>query len=214
MNIRLKQLGAFAVAALLALPSAFAANVVSGQMWQVPDAIAQSATLANVPARSADVTFDVASPLNFDSPDTVLTFLNSGSAFNIVEHTAGVLSSLISDGTSSSLFSFSGFVTVTMGQMFTATHDDGLTLIIGGLDLGFNSGPTSPTTSTFTYTGPSGTFPFQLVYGECCSGSAVLQVDLPFANAVPEPASAWLLLAAGAALFANRRRAAQVRVAA
>jgi hypothetical protein len=71
--------------------------------------------------------------------------------------------------------------------MFTVTHDDGLTLIIGGIDLGFNPGPTAPTVNTATYTGPSGTFAFELVYGECCGGPAVLQVDLPFSNTpVPE----------------------------
>jgi hypothetical protein len=40
--------------------------------------------------------------------------------------------------TQGTLLSFIGNVTVTTGQMFTVTHDDGLTLIIGGLDLGFN----------------------------------------------------------------------------
>jgi hypothetical protein len=86
-------------------------------------------------------------------------------------------------------------VSVTNGQQFTVTHDDGLTLIIGAVDLGFNPGPTAPTTTTATYTGPSGNFPFQLVYGECCGGSAVLQVALPFSNTteVPEPSSLLLL---------------------
>lgn len=64
------------------------------------------------------------------------------------------------------------------------THDDGLTLIIGSLNLGFNPGPTPPITSVATYTGLSGNFPFQLVCGECCGGPAVLQVDLPFTNPV------------------------------
>jgi len=73
------------------------------------------------------------------------------------------------------LLSFTGTVSVTHNQTFTVTHDDGLTLIIGGLDLGFNPGPTAPTTTTITYTGATGNFPFQLVYGECCGGPAVLQ---------------------------------------
>lgn len=51
----------------------------------------------------------------------------------------------------------------TNDQRFTVTDDDGLTLIIGGVDLGFNAGPTAPTRSTETYTGPSGTFAFDLV---------------------------------------------------
>jgi hypothetical protein len=101
----------------------------------------------------------------------------------------------MSDGVTGSILYFTGFVTVTNGQTFTVTHDDGLTLIIGGLDLGFGSGPTPPVTSIATYTGPSGTFPFQLVYGECCSGDAVLQVDLPFSSTpgIPEPTTIGLL---------------------
>jgi hypothetical protein len=92
------------------------------------------------------------------------------------------------------MVSFVGFVSVTNGQTFTVTHDDGLTLIINGVDLGFNPGPTAPVTSTNTYTGPTGTFPFQLVYAECCGGPAVLQVDLPFSTTpVPEPATFGLL---------------------
>jgi hypothetical protein len=87
------------------------------------------------------------------------------------------------------------------------THDDGLTLIIGGIDLGFNPGPTAPITSVATYTGPSGNFPFQLVYGECCGGPAVLQVDLPFSDipGVPEP-STWLLFGSGLAGLAAWKR--------
>ena len=84
----------------------------------------------------------------------------------------------------------------TNGQSFTVTHEDGLTLIIGGVDLGFNAGPTAPTRSTETYTGPSGTFAFDLVYFGCCGGPAVLQIDLPFSNVpnpTPEPASLALL---------------------
>ena len=79
----------------------------------------------------------------------------------------------------------------------------------GGLDLGFNPGPTAPITSPATYTGPSGNFPFQLVYGEVKGGPAVLQVDLPF-TAVPVP-GAFLLGSMGlgfAAWRLKRRRTA------
>jgi len=203
---------AMAIATMLATTSSLAANVVSGKLWQVSDAIAQNAVLANVPSRTPDVTFDVNSPLNFNSPDSVQSFLSSGSAFNIVENTAGTLSSLMSDGVTSTLISFSGIINVTNGQQFTVTHDDGLTLVIGDLNLGFSSGPTAPTTSIATYTGPTGEFPFQLVYSECCSGSAVLQIDLPFTSPVPEPASSVLLLMGLSTLIMCRRHAASSRV--
>jgi hypothetical protein len=190
------------------LASTAQANVISGSLWHVPEAIALDASPANVPVATPDVTFNVNSPLNFDATRaTVGTWLGSGGAFSTVENTAGTLASLMDDGIVGTLVEFTGLVTVTTDQVFSVTHDDGLTLIIGGLNLGFNPGPTAPTSSDATYTGPSGTFPFQLVYAECCGGPAVLQVDLPFTNAVPEPSTLALIAGSLAALgFIRRRR--------
>jgi hypothetical protein len=176
------------------------ANLVTGNLWHVPEATAGNAIPANVPGSTPDVTFDVNSPLNFSATNaTVGAWLSSGSAFNITENTAGTLSSLMDNFTTGTLVEFTGLVTVTNGMTFTVTHDDGLTLIIGGVNLGFNPGPTAPVTSTATYTGPSGNQPFTLVYGEVSGGPAVLQVDLPFSNVnVPLP-STWLLFGSGLA---------------
>ena len=173
------------------------ANTITGDLWHVPEATSQNAVPANVPGTPPDVTFDVNSPFNFSGNSvTVGTWLASSSAFNVVENTAGTLASLMDNGSQGTLLEFTGSVTVSNGDSFTVTHDDGLTLIIGGTNLGFNPGPTAPTTTIATYTGPSGTLPFQLVYGECCGGPAALQVNLPFTNAVPE-SSTILLLGAG-----------------
>jgi hypothetical protein len=174
----------------------------------VSEAVSQNAIPANVPLTPADVLFSVNSPFNFSGSNvSVGTWLASSGAFNIVENTAGTLASLMDNSTTGTLLQFLGNVTVTNGQMFTVTHDDGLTLIIGGINLGFSPGPTSPSTSIATYTGPSGNFAFQLVYAECCQGPAVLQVDLPFTAAVPEPDS-YALLASGLGLigFVGRRK--------
>ncbi|MEO8922376.1 MAG: PEP-CTERM sorting domain-containing protein [Caldimonas sp.] len=188
--------------------SAQAINVVNGDLWHVPEAISQDATPGNVPGSTPDVTFSVDSPFNFSADSaTVGTWLGSSGAFGIVENTAGTLASLMDNGTMGTLLSFTGFVTVTTGQMFTVTHDDGLSMSIGGVDLAFSPGPTSAVTSIATYTGASGNQPFNLVYGECCGGPAVLQVDLPLVTPVPEPETYTLLLAGLAAVgWISRRR--------
>ena len=194
MAIR-KTIFLFAVVSLFLVYGGIAqANLITGNLWHVDEATAHNAIPANVPVATPDVVFDVNSPINFFGSDvTVGTWLANGSASNITENTTGTLASLMDNGTYGTLVEFTGFVTVTNGQQFTVTHDDGLTLIIGGLNLGFSPAPTAPVTSLATYTGPSGNFAFQLVYGECCGGPAVLQVDLPFTNAVPEPATMLLL---------------------
>lgn len=208
------KLASLATLSMLALSGAAYANTISGELWHVPEAISQNAIPANVPATTPDVTFDVNAPFNFSGTSVdVGTWLASSGAFNVVENTAGTLASLMDGGNpqEGTLVRFTGFVTVANGQMFTVTHDDGLTLIIGGVDLGFNPGPTAPTTTTETYTGPSGTFPFVLVYGECCGGPAVLQVDLPLSNTrMPEGGTTLILLGMGmAGLLGFGRRSAK-----
>ena len=150
-----------------------------------------------------DVTFSVPSPnpacagatfagdtLCFNSSAasngyTLGGFLASGGATMVTGSAAALAANL-----NNTVFEFTGNVTVTTGEMFQAGHDDGLQLKIGS-DLVINEpGETAFTTTPYTYTGPSGTFAFDLVYGECCGAPAVLGVSLPLESAMactPDP---------------------------
>ena len=172
--------------ALMCGGGAQAWNTVSGSLWHVPEAVVSSptgATPGNVPLRQADVTFSVNSPFNFAATDgTVGAWLASSNAFSIVENTPGTLTSRMDNFTTGTIVDFQGFVSVTNGQTFTVEHDDGLTLLINGAPIINVPEPTSPRVTTVTYTGPTGDFPFELVYSECTGGPAVLRIDLPFTS--------------------------------
>ena len=193
----------FALSAVLALMIVGTARAdISGSAWVVTDITAQNAIPGNVPGTPANLTFTVPTLINFDSrlggdnninPNYAIgDWLATGGATNIV-YSGGLTSATLLDvGGNGMIFDFTGMVTVVNGQTFTVTHDDGLTLNIGALNVINLPGPHAPITDTLTYTGPSGNLPFELVYGECCGAPAVLQIDLPLVNA-PEPSSAGLL---------------------
>jgi hypothetical protein len=89
-----------AAALLIAATGVQAQNVAVGNLWHVPEATSQNAIPANVPLTTPDVIFSVNSPFNFNATGaTVQTWLNSSSAFNIIENTPGTLASLMDSGT-------------------------------------------------------------------------------------------------------------------
>jgi hypothetical protein len=167
------------------------ANVVTGSIWENESAAAGDATPANVPGTTPDVTFSVTTPIDFasDGAYTIGEFLSSGGATVLTG--AGELGNTLNN----TIFNFTGSVSVTTGQTFTVGHDDGLTLLIGGLTVINAPLPTSFVDTTVTYTGPTGNLPFQLVYGECCGAPANLSISLPLSS-VPEP-STWAMLVLG-----------------
>jgi PEP-CTERM motif len=212
------------------LASQFAsASAIEGFLYQVPEATAQAGALpSNIPTTPAAATFQVNTntALAFSGNDvggtsgTVISnWLASGNAYNIQYNNANTATSLLDNGTTGTLIEFTGTINVTTGQTFTSTHDDGLYLSIGGINLGFGGGPTSASTQTETYTGASGLQSFTLVYMDCCGGAtgdaAILDLNLLGANSsgqsshgqtIPEPGTLTLLALGGFLMYSYRRK--------
>ena len=193
-------LAAVAVASLATVCAQ--ANPITGSIYENDPTGATDATPGNVPAGPANVTFTTDDPINFSSGGlyTIGEFLASGNGSTILTG-AGELGNTLDN----CLFNFVGDVTVTSGQTFTVGHDDGLTLIINGLTVISAPGPTSFDNTSETYTGPSGTFPFQLVYGECCGAPGDLSISLPLSN-VPDGGSTLALLGGALTLVGTGAR--------
>jgi hypothetical protein len=192
--------------ALVSFAGLAQANTVTGSIWENDPTGASNATVANVPGTTPNVTFTTTSPINFTSGGlyTIGEFINSGGGTTAVLTGAGELGHTLGN----TLFDFKGSVTVTNGQTFTVGHDDGLTLVINGVTVVNQPLPTSFANTPYTWTGASGTYAFELVYGECCGTPARLQVSLPLQTAVPEP-STWAMMIlgfAGVGFLAYRRR--------
>ena len=151
------------VLGLALLPSVAGAQTITGSVWEVSNATASDAIFANIPGTPPDATFTVANgPIDFDSRIggyTLAGFLSSGGATCV----GSICSSMMSDGsTFGMMIELTGTVSLTAGQSFTVTHDDGLTLVVGGITLVSTPGATAPTTTTVTWTGGTGTFSFDL----------------------------------------------------
>jgi len=216
------------VAAVLASAATVQA-AITGSLWESPHSGLGdgSSVPASAPLIAPDVTFSVANgPIAFTSitdpsgPAGNLQF-NDGNGFNYgAYYTVGSFlgtggaailtgNNHANDDLNNVLIELVGQVTLTQGQTFTVTHDDGMTFKVGGNYLINVPGPTAPVTDSVTYNGPSGTYDFDLLYAEVDGPGAVLQLDLPL-EPVPEPTTvitgALLLLPFGAGTLRVLRR--------
>src|SRR3989442_12344454 len=127
------------LAVVLAFVGTAQANLISGNLYRVSEATSQNAIVANVPATTPDVTFQVNSPLSFSaSSATIGVWLGTGGAFNIVENTAGTPAAFLEKPTPGPPLDFKGIVPFPQGATFTGSHGDCLNLLIRGRHLGVN----------------------------------------------------------------------------
>jgi hypothetical protein len=156
-------------------------GVISGQLWENQTAAATNATFDNIPTNTADVVFTVPNgSLNFNSEET--TYYTIGGFLTTGGATIVSGASFSGDVLDNCVILLTGVVSVTNESTISVVHDDGFTLQIGSTFMMSAPGQTSAETTMATYSGPSGTLPFQLFYGECCGPPAVLSVDLPLTD--------------------------------
>jgi hypothetical protein len=198
------------------------ADFITAYGWSTTEAIVNSATGATAASlalatchngagacttANADVTFTTTGVDFSATGANVGTWLGS-SAFTL----DNLVDNIPTNSMDPTIWMFIGNVSVTSPDPFTIAHDDGTTLIVNGQTVVNAPGPTSPATTSGTYTGPAnGNAPFELIYTECCGGPAVLQVSLlaPQNAPVPEPGSVVLLGAALLGVVAFRRKSGQ-----
>ncbi len=97
------------------------------------------------------------------------------------------------------MFEFTGSTFLHAGDnSFVVPHDDGLQLMVAGNLVIDEPGPTGAVFTPFTVNVASdGNYNFDMVYGECCGGPAVIAFNVNGApGGVPEPAT-WAMMMSG-----------------
>jgi hypothetical protein len=162
--------------------------------------------LANL---TPDLTFSI------DSSELASGFtasgLSSGSSTPTIEEFFNRTGSLGGVGLNSILgtvVKISGALSVTAGDTFAVSSDDGYRLTVNNEQLAFQpdlNGNVTPVTSNAVTTS-NGNAPFELVWFEGNTVGARLAVTGDYVAPVPLPAAAWMLLAGLGGLVALKRR--------
>jgi hypothetical protein len=174
---------AILAASALGLVTQARADLITGSLWENTTL---DATLANVPSSVPNVTF-TANSIFFDSRLEVIDniSLDDSAYYKIgqwLNSTTGGATFLTGSGEAgnsmdNTFVKITGWVSASHGQTFTLEHDDGVTLIVGGLTVIDSAGPTSPKEESGIYTGTGGVVPFTLVYSEVAGAPAVLEAE-------------------------------------
>lgn len=194
-----------------------AANAqITGMEWN--NWSANVPTLGSQPAASAaNLTFtataidfcvaDVHCVPPFSGTYTLNGFLNSQGNASGVSNVAFANGAAGTNTLNNTLWEFSGTAFFTNGEVFSVGHDDGTEMYVNGINVLSNPGPTSFASTPYTYTGPTGTYSFNFLYGETHGAPAVYETNLETGGNAPEPGT-FALLGTGllAAAGAIRRR--------
>ncbi len=203
-----------ATAIALAIGISSSANAaINVSLWTDEPVAVTNATLAVAAGLGAPDATTTVSALNFSTGNSNVTtidgFLGSSIGGAIGTHALN-----------NTLFLFTGSTFLHAGvNSFVVPHDDGLQLNIDGIGLVVDEpGPTAEVDTPFDVTAPAdGLYNFQLSYGECCGGPAVIRFDVNGSPAgggggVPEPSN-WAMMIGGFGLVGGAMRRRQSKIA-
>jgi PEP-CTERM motif-containing protein len=212
-------LGLAASTALFAAGAASAAINMSYWVDQGPGSsvdAAENATLANVSVATlgAPSGTGAVAALKFSTDDSTVTTVDEWLGISTGANGGHALNNTV--------FLFTGSTFLAAGDnSFVVPHDDGLQLNIDGIGLVVDApGPTAEDFTAFNVNAPAaGFYKFELSYGECCGGPAVIEFDVNGGPAgtsggVPEPATWAMMLMGFGGLGALVRRRRTVALAA
>ena len=195
------------LAASTALLAAGAANAnINVSLWIDQEAVAHDATIANVTGLGAPSATTSLPFLNFSTGNSDGTSIDAFLGSSI----GGAVGAHALDNT---VFLFTGSSFLNAGDnSFVVPHDDGLELNFDGIGIVLSQpGPTGEVDTPFNVIAPAdGMYNFEMAYGECCGGPAVIRFDINGApvtgGGAPEPATWGLMLMGFGGLGAMLRR--------